>query len=69
MSNCLKVARSCSGVGPGGSLSSVDANSASHRLASGVARGSGLESVSVRERGGVQGIPLVGVCGGRELLF
>ncbi len=50
MYNCLEVDRSCSGVDPGGRMSRVLANSTSHRLSRDVAMGSGLESVSLRER-------------------
>jgi hypothetical protein len=50
MYNCLKVDMSYSDAGPWGRMSRVLANSTNHRLATNVARGSGLESVSVRER-------------------
>ncbi len=50
MSNCLEVDSICSGVGLGARMSRVLASSINHLLARDVARGPGLESVSVRER-------------------
>jgi hypothetical protein len=50
MSSCLEAERSCSSVGPGDKISILLANSSSQRLARNVARGSGLDSVSVRKK-------------------
>ena len=50
VSNCLEAERSCRGVGLGYSVSRVLANSLNQRLARSLARGFGLEIVSVRER-------------------
>ena len=49
ISSCFLDERSCSGVGLGGRMSRVLANSPCHRLAKDVDRGFGLESVSVRK--------------------
>jgi hypothetical protein len=50
MSSCLEAERSCNGVGHGDRMSRLLANSPSQWLARNVARGSSLESVSVRRR-------------------
>ena len=50
MSGCFVDKKSCSGVGPGGRVSRVLANSSSHRLARNVEREFDFRSVSMRER-------------------
>ena len=49
MFGCLDISRSCSGVGPLRKLVLVFTNKPCHRLAIGLGRWSGLESVSVSE--------------------
>ena len=49
MSSCFEVERSRSGVGPGGRISRVLANSPNQRLGRNVARRLNLNSVSVKE--------------------